>query len=81
MPLLCWDFHPKPNHVINTIYPHYKNLNEFVAKSIEILTDEEKATQLSNLQQQDISENRDINKFIGELENLYVTVSNKNDVE
>ena len=78
LPLLCWDFHPKPNKIINTIYPHYKNLNEFVAKSIEILTDEEKATQLSYVQQQDISKNRDVNKFIGDLENLYVTVSNKN---
>lgn len=76
-PLICWDFHPSPVNPFNIVYPHYKNLNQFVSKTIEILTDREKAETLSQLQFKETIENRNINNYISKLENIYLEIANK----
>jgi glycosyltransferase involved in cell wall biosynthesis len=70
-PLLCWDFFEKPITFPNKVFPHYKNLTQFVERSIQILTDSEKANQLSMIQFEEIKQNRDIKKNINVLENAY----------
>lgn len=75
-PLVCWDFIEKPVDPFNDAYPHYKSLTQFVTKSYEILTNEDSATKLSNLQFNDVSENRDVTKHIYVLENLFSKMSN-----
>lgn len=77
-PLICWDFIEKPNNPFNEVYPHYKNLKQFVDKSIEILTDENSATKLSKSQFNDIVENRDVEKNIFLVENAYDAVTKFN---
>lgn len=76
-PLICWDFFDKPRKFVNEIYPHYKNLTQFVAKSIELLSNEASADKLSSLQFDDVKNNRDVNKKIIELENIYIEILNK----
>ena len=71
LPLLCWDFHPIPSGTFNTIYPHFKNLNEFVGYSKQILTNENEATVLSKNQYTDVVKTRDINNYIKMIEDLY----------
>ena len=73
-PLICWDFCPKPNDYINEIFPHYKNLNKFVNKTIEILSEESKATILSEIQYNDVISNRNIEDYIKVLENEYIRI-------
>jgi len=75
LPLVCWDFHPKPNDVFNTIYPHFKNLNEFVNYSIQIVTNKEEAEKLSQNQFDDVLKTRDVNSYIKKLEEVYDTFS------
>lgn len=70
-PLVCWDFIEQPVDPFNEVYPHYKNLTQFVAKSHEILISEESAEKLSNLQFTDISEKRDSLKYIHYLDNIF----------
>lgn len=76
-PLVCWDFHTKPFNPFNTTYPHFKNLNNFVNFSVEILKDKEKAETLSLNQFQEVFKTNDIENFISDLENLYVEYSKK----
>jgi glycosyltransferase involved in cell wall biosynthesis len=70
-PLVCWDFIEQPVDPFNEVYPHYKNLNQFVAKSYEILISEQSADRLSNLQFIDISEKRDSYKYIHYLDSIF----------
>lgn len=77
LPLLCWDFHPNPNDKVNHIYPHYKNLNNFVNASLEILNDKQKAETLSNAQYEDVFKTRNVEDFIHELEEVYKKISKK----
>ncbi len=70
-PLICWDFMEKPINSFSEVYPHYKNLSGFVAKSFEILTNCESAETLSNLQFNDVIENRDMKKEIAVLDSIY----------
>jgi glycosyltransferase involved in cell wall biosynthesis len=70
-PLVCWDFIEQPVDPFNEVYPHYKNLNQFVAKSYEILISEQSAERLSNLQFIDISEKRDSYKYIHYLDSIF----------
>lgn len=76
-PLLCWDFMDYPVNSFNEVYPHYKSLSQFVAKSIVILDTPESAENLSNLQFNDVNLNRDINKHLYLLENAYLQILNK----
>lgn len=76
LPLLCWDFHPKPNDVVNTIYPHYKNLNNFVNKSFDVLNNEEAANTLSQNQFEETKKDRNIDLYIQILENEYFRICN-----
>lgn len=74
-PLICWDFFDKPNDFFNETYPHYKNMTNFVRKSVEVLTNEKAANLLSELQFQDVLMTRDVNKHIRELEKEYLKIS------
>ena len=74
-PLLCWDFSPKPNNFENKIYPHYKNLNKFVDKTVEILTNETDALDLSSKQYHDVTNNRNIDDYIEVIENEYIRIN------
>ncbi|EKT4519570.1 glycosyltransferase [Flavobacterium psychrophilum] len=76
LPLLCWDFHPKPNNIVNTIYPHFKNLNEFVNYTLEILNDKEKAIVLSENQFKQTKKDRNIDLYIQVLEQEYLRIYN-----
>lgn len=73
-PLLCWDFCPNPNSFENEIYPHYKNLNKFVDKTISLLNDEVEATLLSEKQYNDVVKNRNIKDHIKVVENEYTRI-------
>jgi hypothetical protein len=55
----------------NKVFPHYKNLETFVEKSLEILNDKEKAEELSKIQFEEIIQNWDIEKNIHKLELIY----------
>ena len=70
-PLLCWDFMESPNSLYNEIYPHYKNLHHFVNKSHEILTNKHLAEELSQLQFTDVNLNKNIDKNIYRLYEIY----------
>lgn len=73
-PLICWDFHHAPINPFNKVYPHYKNLNKFVAITIEILTNQEKAEELSILQFEDTKKTRNIDDYISTLEQEYIRI-------
>lgn len=75
-PLICWDFLEKPINPCNEVYPHYKNLLHFVKKSVEILTNEIEATNLSEKQFNDILQNRDINRNFYLIEKAYSDILN-----
>lgn len=77
-PLVCWDFHPNPFNPFNVIFPHFKNLNNFVNFSVEILNDKEKAEALSLNQFQEVFKTNNIESFISGLEDLYEEYSIKN---
>lgn len=79
LPLICWDFVEKQTNPFNQVYPHYKNLTLFVEKTIELLSDKNKAEELSKLQYNDIVENRDIEKYIASLENIYQGIIQENE--
>ncbi|ATL43859.1 hypothetical protein OZ664_14150 [Elizabethkingia sp. HX WHF] len=76
-PLLCWDFHPYPKDYYNPIYPHYKNLNQFVEKTIEILTNKEQAEELSLKQYQDVVDSRDVNNYISVIQDEYIRIAQR----
>lgn len=75
LPLVCWDFFEESPEYCNHIYPHYKNMNQFVTKSITILLDEVEATNLSDNQFNEVHNSRDISKYIGDLQSFYIDVS------
>jgi glycosyltransferase involved in cell wall biosynthesis len=76
-PLICWDFHAKPFNSFSPIYPHFKNLNNFVSYSLEILKNKEKAGRLSVDQFTDVTITNNINNYISDLENLYENFSKR----
>lgn len=77
-PLICWDFIEIQTKPFNEIYPHYKNLVKFVEKSFEVLTSEEKAKNLSQLQFDDVIDNRDIDKKIAVVVSAYQQIMESN---
>jgi glycosyltransferase involved in cell wall biosynthesis len=76
-PLICWDFFSAPTNPFNFIYPHFKKLNQFVDFTSQVLNNKHKAEELSNMQFKDVISNRDIDKFIPDLENLYLQLSQR----
>lgn len=82
-PLICWDFCAKPNNNIKEpiVYPHYKNINQFVSKSIEILTNQFRAEELSSLQSNDIFTNRNTKDHIWILEQEYERIYLKQKID
>jgi len=75
-PLVCWDFIEKPIDPFNEVYPHYKSVTQFVAKSYELLTNSESAEKLSHQQFNQISTERDVEKHIHVLEEIYSQILN-----
>ncbi len=71
LPLICWDFHPNPQNMVNEIFPHFKNIELFVNFSIDLILDNDKAENLSLRQFNEIKNNWDIVKNIGKLEKIY----------
>ena len=79
VPQLFWEFtYPLDEIQSSETYPVFKNLNYFVEKSFEILTNEDAAHVLSELQFNDVVENRDIFKHVHVLENLFEEMALKN---
>lgn len=76
-PLICWDFLENPTNPFNDIYPHYKNLQQFSEKSLEILLNKNAASNLSDLQFNDVLMNRDIDKNIYLIENAFNGIINR----
>jgi glycosyltransferase involved in cell wall biosynthesis len=79
IPQIFWDFTnsslSKPD--ARTVYPIYKNLNLFVRKSVDLLTVEEEAHSLSQLQFNDIVENRNMQHKIHILEDAFLNITLK----
>lgn len=73
-PLICWDFFPNPVTPFNSVYPHFKNLNEFVKESLKVLTDKQAAEKLSQAQYSDIEKARNSKYFIQVLEDTYQSI-------
>jgi glycosyltransferase involved in cell wall biosynthesis len=72
IPQLFWEFTYSFNEIRSSeTYPVFKNLNQFVEKSFEILTNEKSANTLSERQFSDVVENRDMVKHVHILENLF----------
>lgn len=78
IPLVCWDFMEKPIDPFNDVFPHYKSVTEFVKKSYELLTNIESAESLSHQQFECIVIERDIEKHIHVLEEVYSKISSTN---
>lgn len=74
-PLICWDFFPEPTKPFNTVYPHFKNLNEFASESFKILTNKAAAEALSQTQFKDIEQSRNSKYFIHTLEETYQSIA------
>ena len=70
-PLVCWDFMEKPIDSYNEVYPHYKSITQFTAKSYELLTNVQSAETLSMLQFNDISLSRNVSEHISTLYHIY----------
>ncbi len=77
-PLVCWDFMEKPIDPFNEVYPHYKSITQFAAKSYELLTNAESAEQLSIQQFNQISSERSSEIQIHILEDIYAKISESN---
>ncbi|MDH2206332.1 hypothetical protein N5J53_04950 [Empedobacter sp. GD03644] len=75
LPLICWDFHQKPYKPINEIYPHYKNLNQFVDKTSDILQNQNNAESLSIKQYEDVIVKHSVKSYIKKLEEEYLLIS------
>lgn len=73
-PLICWDFFSKPLNFFNPVYPHFKNLNEFVDFTSEILNNKNKAEELSDLQFNDVYVNRNMDSLVSIVEDLYIKI-------
>lgn len=76
-PLVCWDFHSKPFNAFNEVFPHFKNLNDFVNFSVTILKEQEKAKKLSKNQFEMVFKTNNVKNFIASLEELYESFSKK----
>ena len=73
-PQLFWDFFEGNNaHIndINTIYPHFKNINSFVNSTIDVLCDKELAEKISITQFTDTFENRNMETNCKVIEHLF----------
>lgn len=72
-PQLFWDFYEGKNDQLNNIdnvYPHYKDLMLFVEASKSVLFDEAAANELAKNQFEDVLLNRDIYKYINEIQEI-----------
>lgn len=76
LPLICWDFYATPTRESNVIYPHFKNLNQFVSYTVDVLTEKKVAEELSLLQYEDVMRNRNIKDHISVIENEYIRITN-----
>ena len=72
VPQLFWDFSNNPADHLKE-FPMFNNINALAEKTVEILNDEKEAEKLSQAQYQYIQEVRNIKKWIGNLENLFLT--------
>ena len=79
IPQIFWDFTHSEEELneVDSPYPIYKNLNLFVAKSVETLLDETKATQLSKDQFNDVVRNRNMAKNVQILEKKFLEIADK----
>jgi len=75
IPQVFWDFSHEKKAAENDVYPLYKNLDSFVDKSIELLTNEDSSKKLSYLQFNDVINNRDIKRGINVLEAVFCDIS------
>lgn len=71
VPLICWDFFRATHDYKQDVYPHFKNLDEFVSESYSVLTDRAKAEELSKLQQKEVFESNHSTEKIKDLEKIY----------
>lgn len=76
VPLICWDFHQKPINGFNETFPHYKNINQFVEKTVEIMMNESVADELSKKQFDDTVKTRNVDSYIPLLEQEYLKIAN-----
>lgn len=77
VPLICWDFHQKPINGFNETFPHYKNVNQFVEKTVEIMMNESSAEELSKKQFDDTVKTRNVDSYIPLLQQEYSKISKK----
>lgn len=75
VPLICWDFHKDTHDYKQDIYPHYKNLENFVKESYEVLTNRTKAEELSERQRNEVFQNNNSAEKIKDLEKIYTDLT------
>lgn len=77
IPQVLWDFSSsKEKSEGEMIYPLHKNLIEFVADSLKVLTDKLYSQKLSQLQFDEVLKNRNMENIIGNLESAIISISN-----
>ena len=72
IPQVFWDFSVTGDKYRDERFPMYHVLSKFVAKSMEIIENESLARELAEVQYSYIENDKDIQKFIHILENLFV---------
>jgi glycosyltransferase involved in cell wall biosynthesis len=75
IPQLFWNFGTASESDMQHVFPMHHNLLSFVAKNTEILSDQKMAVTLSELQFHYIVNERNIQKHIGTLEELYFNIA------
>lgn len=78
IPQIFWDFSVSSDQYNDTRFPMFHKLSKFVNKSLEIIEDATKAKILAELQYKYVNEEKNIQKFISNLESLFLKEIDKN---
>lgn len=77
IPQLFWEFSGKINPETASVFPMFINLEHFVDKSLEVLTQESVAKNISQAQFNYVCEKKDMSIYIKQLEKTYLQKTNR----
>jgi glycosyltransferase involved in cell wall biosynthesis len=78
IPQIFWDFSNSHNPKFSEVYPMYNHLSTFVEKSLEILNDGGKASQLSDLQYDSLLKVNNVECSAPKMEQIWKTIAQRN---
>jgi len=78
IPQIFWDFSNTHNPILSEVYPMYNHLSTFVEKSLEILNDGGKASQLSDLQYDTLLKVNNVECSAPKMEQIWKTIAQRN---